>query len=58
MGAYLMAFPEVVADVIKAMKDATNKPISIKHRIGIDGKNRIEAMKKFLPEAMKYYSAR
>ena len=39
MGAYLMAFPEVVADIIKAMKDATNKPISIKHRIGIDGKN-------------------
>ena len=39
MGAYLMAFPKVVADIIKAMKDATNKPISIKHRIGIDGKN-------------------
>ena len=39
MGAYLMAFPEEVANVVKAMKDATNKPISIKHRIGIDGKN-------------------
>lgn len=39
MGAYLMAFPEEVANIIKAMKDATNKPVSIKHRIGIDGKN-------------------
>ena len=39
MGAYLMAFPEEVANIVKAMKDATNKPISIKHRIGIDGKN-------------------
>ena len=39
MGAYLMAFPKEVANIVKAMKDATNKPISIKHRIGIDGKN-------------------
>ena len=39
MGAYLMAFPEEVADIVRAMKDATSKPISIKHRIGIDGKN-------------------
>lgn len=39
MGAYLMAFPEKVANIVKAMKDATDKPISIKHRIGIDGKN-------------------
>ena len=39
MGAYLMAFPEEVVNIVKAMKDATNKPISIKHRIGIDGEN-------------------
>ncbi|ERL25750.1 MULTISPECIES: tRNA dihydrouridine(20/20a) synthase DusA [unclassified Leptotrichia] len=39
MGAYLMAFPEEVANIVRAMKDATSKPISIKHRIGIDGKN-------------------
>ena len=39
MGAYLMAFPEEVANIVKAMKDATGKPVSIKHRIGIDGKN-------------------
>ena len=39
MGAYLMGFPKEVADIVRAMKDATSKPISIKHRIGIDGKN-------------------
>ena len=39
MGAYLMAFPEEVANIVNAMRDATSKPISIKHRIGIDGKN-------------------
>ena len=39
MGAYLMAFPEEVANIVKAMREATGKPISIKHRIGIDGKN-------------------
>ena len=39
MGAYLMAFPKEVANILKAMKEATGKPISIKHRIGIDGKN-------------------
>jgi len=37
MGAYLMAFPELVGDIVTAMKKATKKPISIKHRIGIDG---------------------
>lgn len=38
MGAYLMAFPELVGDIVTAIKKATKKPISIKHRIGIDGK--------------------
>lgn len=43
MGAYLMAFPKEVANIVKAMKEATGKPISIKHRIGIDGKNTLPA---------------
>ena len=43
MGAYLMAFPKEVANIVKAMKEATGKPISIKHRIGIDGKNILPA---------------
>ncbi|MFA3798880.1 tRNA dihydrouridine(20/20a) synthase DusA [Leptotrichia hongkongensis] len=43
MGAYLMAFPKEVANIVKAMKEATDKPVSIKHRIGIDGKNILPA---------------
>ncbi len=43
MGAYLMAFPKEVANIVKVMKEATGKPISIKHRIGIDGKNILPA---------------
>ena len=35
-GVALMRTPTVVADCIKAMKDASDSRISIKHRIGID----------------------
>ena len=38
MGAYLMAYPEYVAEIVESMKKATNKEITVKHRIGIDGK--------------------
>ena len=37
MGACLMAYPEKVAKILEAMNSATSKPVSIKHRIGIDG---------------------
>lgn len=43
MGAALMAYPAKVAEMVKEMKKATSKPISVKHRIGIDGRD-------FLPE--------
>ena len=35
-GACLMAEPELVADCVKAMRDATSLPVTVKHRIGID----------------------
>ena len=38
MGACLMAYPELVLDILKAIKEATEKTVTIKHRIGIDGK--------------------
>ena len=38
MGACLMAYPELVLDILKAIKEATAKTVTIKHRIGIDGK--------------------
>lgn len=43
MGACLMAYPELVRDMIKAMKEATKKPVTLKHRIGIEGKNILPA---------------
>ena len=35
-GACLMAEPALVADGVKAMRDATSLPVTVKHRIGID----------------------
>jgi tRNA-dihydrouridine synthase A len=35
-GACLMAEPELVADCIKAMRDSSTLPVTVKHRIGID----------------------
>jgi len=35
-GACLMAEPQLVADCVKAMRDAVSIDISVKHRIGID----------------------
>ena len=38
MGAYLMSEPELVRDMVKCLKEETGKKISIKNRIGIDGR--------------------
>ncbi|MES2993491.1 MAG: tRNA dihydrouridine(20/20a) synthase DusA [Pseudomonadota bacterium] len=35
-GACLMAEPQLVADCVKAMRDAVALPVTVKHRIGID----------------------
>ena len=35
-GACLMAEPQLVADCVTAMRKATDKPVTVKHRIGID----------------------
>jgi tRNA-dihydrouridine synthase A len=35
-GACLMAEPQLVADCVKAMRDAVDVPVTVKHRIGID----------------------
>lgn len=42
MGAALMADKNLVYEILSAMKEATNKPVTIKHRIGIDGTDVIE----------------
>ncbi len=35
-GACLMAEPQLVAECVKAMRDAVSLPVTVKHRIGID----------------------
>ena len=35
-GACLMAEPSLVADCVRAMRDAVALPVTVKHRIGID----------------------
>lgn len=43
MGAALMSDKNLVYEILSAMKEATSKPITIKHRIGIDGTGVIES---------------
>ncbi|WP_207384345.1 tRNA-dihydrouridine synthase, partial [Moraxella caviae] len=48
IGACLMAEPRTVADMVRAMKDSTDKPVSVKHRIGIDDFDSYEFMRDFV----------
>jgi len=48
IGACLMAHPGLVADCMKAMKDATSIDVTIKHRIGIDDNDSYEEMRDFV----------
>jgi tRNA-dihydrouridine synthase A len=47
-GACLMAEPTLVADCVKAMKDAVSIPVTVKHRIGIDKSEDYEFMRDFV----------
>ena len=47
-GACLMAQPEVVARSVAAMRRATSLPVTVKHRIGIDGLEGYEDMERFV----------
>lgn len=46
-GACLMAEPELVADCVRAMKDVTDLPVTVKCRIGIDDQDTEEALDRF-----------
>ena len=39
-GACLMAEPQRVADILSAMRQATKKPVTVKHRIGIESRTK------------------
>ena len=47
-GACLMAEPQLVADCVKAMRDATSLPVTVKHRIGIDRTESYEFVRDFV----------
>lgn len=47
-GACLMAQPELVRDCVKAMRDAVDIPVTVKHRIGIDDADSYEHMLHFV----------
>jgi tRNA-dihydrouridine synthase A len=47
-GACLMARPELVADCVKAMRDACDIPVTVKHRIGIDDMEHYEQLVGFV----------
>ena len=39
IGACLMGHPQLVADCVKQMQDAVDIPVTVKHRIGINGRD-------------------
>ncbi len=47
-GACLMAEPELVADCVAAMREQTRKPVSVKHRIGIDHRDSYDELQHFV----------
>jgi tRNA-dihydrouridine synthase A len=47
-GAGLMANPETVAGGVEAMRKAVSIPVTVKHRIGINGLERYEDLKNFV----------
>jgi tRNA-dihydrouridine synthase A len=47
-GACLMAQPELVAAAVEAMQKAVDIPVTVKHRIGVDDRDRYEDMAEFV----------
>ena len=47
-GACLMAEPPLVADCVKAMRDAVSIPVTVKHRLGIDSIDAYEFVQQFV----------
>jgi len=48
IGACLMGHPQLVADCVKAMRDAVSIPVTVKHRIGINGRDSYEQLCDFV----------
>ena len=52
-GASLMAEPELVADCVRAMQAETDKPVTVKCRIGIDDMDVVEGLNSFVEAQME-----
>lgn len=52
-GACLMAEPELVADCVRAMRDATDRPVTVKCRIGIDDQDSEEDLRIFVDHMLE-----
>lgn len=48
IGACLMAEPGTVAEAVKAMQDRVSIPVTVKHRIGIDGRESYDQLRDFV----------
>jgi tRNA-dihydrouridine synthase A len=46
-GACLMAEPQLVADCVRGMRDATDRPVTVKCRIGIDDQDTEQSLDRF-----------
>ena len=49
-GACLMAEPALVADCVRAMREATALPVTVKHRVGIDSVEDYEFVRMFVEQ--------
>lgn len=47
-GACLMAEPQLVADCVRAIRDAVSVPVTVKHRLGIDAIEEYEFVRRFV----------
>lgn len=47
-GACLMKEPQLVSDCVKAMLDAVDLPVTVKHRIGVDDQEDFNALRDFV----------
>ena len=52
-GACLMAEPELVADCVRAMRDATDRPVTVKCRIGIDDQDSEDDLRIFVDHMLE-----
>ena len=47
-GACLMAEPALVAECVSAMRESTRRPVTVKHRIGIDERDSYDELSRFV----------